>query len=342
MGLASLIRRSTAGVLNGVLTGDRLVLISLGGLMEQKVKRQSVLLMLCLFLSANGCLAHTGNAGIKKDTGGIKIVKMEITDLPFLADYYYSSDPKPGPGIIVLGGSEGGKPSYLAEPLAAQGHSLLALAYFKESGLPETLEMIPLEYFDAPIQWLKNKHSAKTIVLVGISKGAELALLLGSMRKDISGVIVYSPSSVVFEGFGNNPITPQSSWTRQGRPVPFVPFDATGVANMNDYYAIYKQSLTQADTVGKAAIPVEQVNGPILLFSGTDDRMWPSGPMAETIVARLASRNFEFKFTHIRFEGAGHVFSEYFTQLGGTAEANKAARLGAMEATIGFLKNFER
>jgi dienelactone hydrolase len=295
---------------------------------------------MCLLLSANGCLSQAGGAGGKKDPGGIKTVKMEINDLPFVAEYYSSSEPKPGPGIIVIGGSEGGKPSYLAEPLAKQGFDLLSLAYFKEIGLPETLELIPLEYFDAPIQWLKNRHNAKDVVLVGISKGAELALLLGSMRKDISGVIAYSPSSVVFEGFGNDPANPRSSWTSQGRPVPFVPFDVTGVENLNDYYAIYKQSLTHADTVGQAAIPVENINGPIMLFSGTDDRMWPSGPMAETIVAWLASGNFKFQFKHIRFEGAGHVFSEYFTQLGGTAAANKAARLGALEAAIGFLKGF--
>ena len=171
---------------------------------------------------------------------------------------------------------------------------------------------------------------------MGISKGAELALLLAVNNKNINGVIAYSPSAVVFEGFCAKQTDSNSSWMIAGKQVPFVPFDVTGVSNMNDYFAIYKQSLTQIALVEKAKIEVEKINGPVILFSGTDDKMWPSGEMSEMIINRLTSRKFNFSFKHISFELAGHVFSEYYTQLGGTADSNKTARLKAMEAVISF------
>jgi dienelactone hydrolase len=266
-------------------------------------------------------------------------MKVEIKDQPFVADYYSTPENVSKVGIVVVGGSEGGKPYYLAEPLAEKGFPVLSLAYFKEPTLPDNLELIPLEYFNTAINWFKQNCDFEKIVFVGISKGAELSLLLASHNKYINGVVAYSPASVVFEGFCAKQTDSNSSWMINGAQVPFVPFDVTGVSNMNDYYAIYKQSLTQTELVEKSAIRVEEINGNILLLSGSDDKMWPSGEMSEMIINRLNSRNFNFSFKHISFEFAGHVFSEYYTQLGGTAESNKTARLKAMEAVLSFLEN---
>jgi hypothetical protein len=49
------------------------------------------------------------------------------------------------------------------------GYSVLALAYFKDDGLSEKLEMTPLDYFDAPKQWLLNKRGTRNdgLVMVG-------------------------------------------------------------------------------------------------------------------------------------------------------------------------------
>ena len=143
----------------------------------------------------------------------------------------------------------------------------------------------------------------------------------------------------MFEGFGNNQTNSNSSWTINSKQIKFVPYDVTGIKNFNDYYAIYKQSLTQTSFVENAMIEVENISGPILLFSGSDDamiRMWPSKEMSEMIVGRLKSRNFKFKFRHICFEGAGHVFSEYYTELGGNSDSNKIARIEAIEELLKF------
>lgn len=263
-------------------------------------------------------------------------MKLEIKNQPFIADFYHAPDSKNKIVLIVVGGSEGGNPSYFAEQFVEKGFSVLSLAYFKETTLPDNLELIPLEYFDAPISWLQCNYNFDKIVFVGISKGAELALLLASIKNDIYGVIAYSPSSVVFEGFGNDQTNSNSSWTINNKQIKFVPFDVTGVKDFNDYYTIYKQSLTQTSFVENAIIEVENISGPILLLSGSDDRMWPSKEMAEMIVNRLKTKNFKFKSKHICFDGAGHVFSEYYTELGGNADSNKIARVESMEEILKF------
>src|SRR3954470_4655074 len=62
----------------------------------------------------------------------------------------------PAPGIVVLGGSEGGlaQAEELAAGLASHGFAALALAYFGAAGLPERLAEIPLEYLEAAVDRL--------------------------------------------------------------------------------------------------------------------------------------------------------------------------------------------
>lgn len=44
----------------------------------------------------------------------------------------------------------------------------------------------------------------------------------------------------------------------------------------------YAPLLRKADEVGRAAITVEKIGCPLLVYSGEDDQMWPGTPMAET------------------------------------------------------------
>lgn len=101
----------------------------------------------------------------------------------------------------MLGGSEGGLPCD-SEPslLASHGFPTLALAYFGVPGLPSHLRLIPLEYFRRAFEWLGRQPGvdpAKLVVL-GISRGGEAALLLGSTYPDlVHGVAEYVGSSKV-------------------------------------------------------------------------------------------------------------------------------------------------
>ena len=63
----------------------------------------------------------------------------------------------PHPGVLVVGGSEGGLPVPKALWLANHGYAALALAYFHYETLPQQLSRIPLEYFGKAIVWMKQR-----------------------------------------------------------------------------------------------------------------------------------------------------------------------------------------
>ena len=127
------------------------------------MKKIIIIFILILFNAAH---IHSQPNDNKKES----YMKVEIKDQQFVADFYSTVDSINKIGFIVLGGSEGGKPYYLAEPLAEKGFPVLSLAYFKEPTLPDNLELIPLEYFDTPFNWLKNKYNIEKIIVVGICK----------------------------------------------------------------------------------------------------------------------------------------------------------------------------
>ena len=105
-----------------------------------------------------------------------------VTGVSFDADHF-AAESNGRYGVIVLTGSGGGKANDAARLIAEMGYDVLSLAYFDRAGselVPETLEMIPLEYFDAPKKWLMERGNTRDdgVVLYGLSKGAELALVL--------------------------------------------------------------------------------------------------------------------------------------------------------------------
>ena len=268
-------------------------------------------------------------------------VKTTIKGEEFVADLYTTEGSTKKLGVLVLGGSDGGKASYLAKPFAEAGYPTVALAYFKSKGTPEALDEIPLEYFAKALDWMKtNEKMADGIVAVGGSKGAELALLLAAKHPEIKGVIALAPSSVVWQGLPKVFWPPRSSWTFGGQSLPYVPYDISKGIDPKELLGMYQQSLTQKEAVEKATIEVEKINGPILLLSGRDDRMWPSVEMGDAIGERLKVKGFKYKVAHIKYDDAGHTLNEFF-MIGGTSEGNQKARLDSTERMLEFLKSVQ-
>ncbi len=275
-----------------------------------------------------------------------EVQQSQVDGEPFVARFYTQEGSTNKPGILYLGGSEGGIPS--PNPfLAESGYPVLALAYFKEKGLPKTLQMIPLEYFDRPIEWMRKNPAIKRngIIVIGGSKGAELALLLASRKREINGVVALSPSSVVWDGIPKSfwPPQPLSSWSVGGKPVPFVPYDYSQPFAAEDPKAIFKfyqQSLKQTAAVEKATIPVEKIGGPVLLASGTDDQLWPSEFMADALCKRFKEKGFAHRYEHLKYTEAGHTLNEYF-MMGGTSEGNRKARLDLADQMLRFIRTVE-
>jgi dienelactone hydrolase len=216
------------------------------------------------------------------------------------------------PAVIVLGGSEGGlfTARWAAPILASRGFAVLGLGYFQGnesdlSSLPPNLEHIPLETLEAARGWLARQPGidSSRIALVGVSKGAELALVAGATFPWVTAVAAFTPTHVVWEG-----IPPQdqsdraagSSWTYKGKPLPFVRWSktaerrsdvtrsATGSSRMTD---IHLESLAEfASDVPAATIPIERSQAAFFVAAGTDDGVWPAAYSAELIQRRLAQR----------------------------------------------------
>jgi alpha-beta hydrolase superfamily lysophospholipase len=239
--------------------------------------------------------------------------KQTVTHAAFVADFYPAQATSTRYGVLVLGGAEGGIPNELAEAVAALGYPVLALAYFNAPGLPEALEHIPLEYFDAPKNWL-IQHAAfsdQGLIIVGWSKGAELALLLAINDSRVKGVIGVSPSSVVWAGIAKDRHKMTgSSWTRRGKPLAYVPFDSS--ANPKTLLELYSHSLEQKEAVEQATIRVESIAAPVLLMSGSNDTVWPSNRMADAACKRAAARHREGTCIHLNYDDVGHLLDGRF------------------------------
>ncbi|HZY56697.1 MAG TPA: acyl-CoA thioester hydrolase/BAAT C-terminal domain-containing protein [Rubrobacteraceae bacterium] len=278
------------------------------------------------------------------------------------------SAPGPRPTVIVLGGSGGGLKEGGAAALASEGFTALALAYFGIDPLPPELVEIPLEYFSEAIAWLKDQPAVDPdrIAVMGNSKGAELALLLGAMYpEDIRAVVGYAPSAVVWQSpsFDFRSIRqPRSSWSLGGDPVPFVRFapprfkDVIGMIGLlvgrpMAFRPFYERSLDDGDAVSAASIAVERIEGPVLLISGTNDQVWPSTPLSEMVIERLEEHDHPFRHEHLRYEGAGHLMvpglqtgmnmeSLGRVKLGGSSEANEFASADSWPKVLDFLEDY--
>ena len=70
----------------------------------------------------------------------------------------------------------------------------------------------------------------------------------------------------------------------------------------------YATALENTAGADAAAIPVERIAAPLLLLSGSDEQVWPSGPMADAILAcRQGTAESSTKDYHQHYEGGGHL-----------------------------------
>ncbi len=224
------------------------------------------------------------------------------------------------PLIFLIGGSEGGIwPSDEKTVLDLQGHGyhVVTVAYFGLKGLPDSLSKIDLEPFGEAIQVYK-KHkgvNSERIGIIGVSKGGELALILGSLYHDIHMVVGIVPSHVAFQGI-NTTLFHHSSWQYKGKEVSYVPYSHFSLATLKgvwtgeQYLDMHLLALEDKEIENKARIHVENINGPIFLLSAKHDQYWPSSYMSEEIIKRLKKYNFPYYFRHMVWDSNHWVLLE--------------------------------
>ena len=200
-------------------------------------------------------------------------------------------------GFLVLAGSSGRVEVERCRVLAEAGATAASYRWFGER-----LDLVPLESFDDALVALHER--CERLVVLGTSRGAEAALLLGARHPEIDAVVAISPSHLVWASLsGERP--QRSSWTSGGEPLPFVPYDDgwTTETDPPEYVEHYEHCLRRyADRVPAARIPVDRIAGEVGVVAGGDDRLWPSLDFAEEIVAGRPGR----PTTLVSHLGAGH------------------------------------
>ena len=237
-----------------------------------------------------------------------------INESGFQANYFAKKNTKSKTAVILIGGGQWG--DYWAQEFANKEMVGLSLPYIGKEGLPKLPEEIDLEYFENAIKWLEKQKEVDSnkIIVMGASRNAELALIIASkFPKIVNGVIAYAPSSVSWSNtvlpYNSNKLKP--SWTYKGIDIPYVPMEKISGNESNKIKMLeyWENGLSKTALVNKAFIKVEQIAGPILLFSGIDDKVWPSAKMADMIEKRLKENNFKHSYKNIQYENAGHLIS---------------------------------
>jgi dienelactone hydrolase len=263
-----------------------------------------------------------------------------------------------GRGVIVLSGSEGGIPEWEAALLASHGFTVLAPAYFGESGRPERLIEIPLEDMKEAMQILRAHPSVngRRIAVLGSSKGGELALLLGATYpEDVAAVVSYASGALIGPGLDEAQSGKVSSWSFRGSAVPYArcrptpaflqQFRTPGPIRLR---LMNEPCLSDPGATAGAFIPVREIKGDVLLITGGDDQTGPTTRGAQMMVA-ARRRLGRHRTLHLDYPLAGHaIYSAYIPTtmstsaghlvLGGTPAANAAAQRDSWPRVIAFLR----
>jgi BAAT / Acyl-CoA thioester hydrolase C terminal len=299
---------------------------------------------------------------------GVRCSSVEVGGRPGLLALPPGAPPDRGwPAVACFGGSEGGFESQVgpAKLLASHGFVSLAASWVDE-GAP--IVAMPLERFSTAVRFLADHTEVNADRLAGmaVSRGAEglLSAVCAPLGLRCRGLVLVSPSSVTWQATGSDGEIPDAaSWTLAGRAMPWLPV-RTGTLmpqlvrnawraarDAEEHHPTllrlrpaYESGL-RGPTTGAtdARIPAERADCPLLLVTGTEDAVWPSGPMArEVLGCRLGPAD-----EHLSCPGAGHLVrlgvlptDAQWTggiALGGTRTGQAAAQRRATKKIMTFL-----
>ncbi|MGH7691209.1 MAG: acyl-CoA thioester hydrolase/BAAT C-terminal domain-containing protein [Candidatus Dormibacteria bacterium] len=221
--------------------------------------------------------------------------RLRLPTAPVHGTMFVPSHLFPSLGVLVIGGSGGSEPSYVAAALAAEGFAALSVAYFGRRGLPRSLSRIPIEYFVTATRILQGEVAPRLpMAVIGMSRGSEAAMLTALWAGGaVRGVVVSVPGNVIAGGLPSG----GPAWMLDGRPLPYVEHSGPLSEDPDAYIA------------------VEQVPGPVLLVSAGEDAVWPSAEMAGAISDRLRTHGDAYRHVLLEYPHAGHTLGYLLPRL---------------------------
>jgi dienelactone hydrolase len=300
---------------------------------------------------------------VRVDVGGMtvataELARLAITDDVTCADvsdqglvgYFCSKTGAPPRGaLVVFGGSEGGIETGKAMAMyyASLGYPSLGLAYFGEKGVPATLGGVPLEYFQAAFSWVGKQPSVAPgkLMVMGGSRGGELALLLGATFPEVTSVVAQLPSGLVWPG-DDGTFAYVAAWTYQGKDLPWVPATGNGTmihepdgVNAYSETPAFHASIAAATPtdLDAATTHVENTNGPILMIAGAADDLWPSCDLANYAMGRLTSSGHASQHGDVLvcYPDAGHNIDAFTVGVPTTAAMHTSTAVSGMFLALG-------
>lgn len=177
-------------------------------------------------------------ATVIQNMGSATVVATDVFENGVLGQFYRPAGNGPFPAVITLGGSGGGLLRQSPKVLATHGYAVLSLAYFNytspvdNTSLPDDLYMVPVEYFGKAIEWLQSQPGVDP-ERIGLI-GSSVG---GTVALQVGAIYPQIKTVIVF---GSPTVMDGQELSSQGQALP-------------------------------PEIPIEKINGSILLISGDQD-----------------------------------------------------------------------
>ena len=218
-------------------------------------------------------------------------------------------------GVMDLFGGAVGLVEFKASLLASHGFATLALAYLGYDNQPLLPSSINLDYFEEATNWLLSRPK---VLPLGIGRhaicyGSWITLIMASYEiAPIKAIVAISPLVIAF-------LLP---FQLKGKVSDIIPLDETRVVSSEKGSIWRFAQPTDIDymnptTVSKysAITPVENINCPVMLVSGTDDLNVPTDFTVKFIIDRLKENGKEHLCTNLRYPQAGHLIEPPYSPL---------------------------
>lgn len=315
-----------------------------------------------LFGALTAALAAALMAGAAAPALAQDVAKTPITGFPYAAAWRLDDDVS-RPVVVILHGADGGTEAgeRFGPILARLGYVAVGLPYYSpdwgQYGPPKALPELAGSFVDIPVDQLARLRQAVAVMpgadverfgLFAGSKGSEFALIAASRYDWIDAVVAYTPSDIVWEGWGLETVEAEgtrSSFAFDGQALPFMPYrgfvEGLLAGPAADLRAIHENGRADhPEKEAEARIPIEAYHGALMLIAGGQDAQWNSVRQAENIVASRQAAG--LATVALIYPEAGHDLigdggPRDAHRSGGTPETDAAARQDAWPQVVAFL-----